>query len=528
MSEIIGKGTWYDKAASELIEREKKLGRSLDCIRTESGLGASGFPHIGSLGDALRNLAVAMGVKVQGYDAELIAFSDDKDGLRKVPAGLPKDLERWLGYPVSSIPDPFGECHDSYGSHMTSLLLEALDISGADYTFMSGNNVYKEGILDEEIITILENADKAGRIIEEELGQEKYMELLPYFPVCENCGRIYTTHSKKYLPNEKKILYTCEGMELRGKMLEGCGYDGEVDVTSGKGKLSWKVEFAARWKALDIRFEAYGKDIADSVRVNDRICREILDWEPPMHVQYEMFVDKGGKKISKSAGNVFTPQVWYKYGSPQSLNLLIFKRFVGTKSGSIEDIPTHMDELDDLEEIYFGDKHVRDKMEEAKLSGLYEYCWMLEPPEKPSVHIPYNLMIKLARVAPEDNEHEFLIEKLKEYGYLRKTTRGLDRRIEYALNWVNDFEEETYQKIDLTAEERNAVNTLIDELKDSENEEEYQSAVFNVAKKEDIKPGRLFPILYQILIGKTQGPRFGPYVALVGKDDIIKELKQAI
>jgi lysyl-tRNA synthetase class 1 len=362
MPEIIGKGTWYDKAARELIEREKRLGRNLDNIRTESGLGASGFPHIGSLGDALRNYAVAMACRVQGYNAELIAFSDDKDGLRKVPAGLPEDLEKWVGYPVSSIPDPLGDCHPSFGSHMTSLLLDALNTAGADYHFMSGNMVYQEGLLDEEIVTLLENADRVGEIIYDEIGQEKYQETLPYFAICESCGRI-TTHAYSYLPEQHKVFYDCGGMEIKGRWLEGCGHKGEVDVLAGKGKLSWKVEFAARWKALDIRFEAYGKDIADSVRVNDRICREILDWEPPMHVQYEMFVDKGGKKISKSAGNVFTPQVWYRYGSPQSLNLLIFKRFVGTKSGSVDNISPHMDELDDLEDIYFGKTKILDEAE---------------------------------------------------------------------------------------------------------------------------------------------------------------------
>ena len=185
-SEIIGLGTWYDKTAAELIEREKKLGRSLEMIRTESGLGASGFPHIGSLGDALRNYAVALGVRNLGYNAELIAFSDDKDGLRKVPAGLPEEMEKWLGYPVSSIPDDFGDCHTSFGSHMTSLLLEALDIVGADYRFMSGNKVYQDGVLNEEIMTLLENNVKVGEIIKEEIGQEKYTETLPYFVVCES------------------------------------------------------------------------------------------------------------------------------------------------------------------------------------------------------------------------------------------------------------------------------------------------------------------------------------------------------
>jgi len=367
--EIIGRGTWYDKAAAELIEREKNLGRSLDLVRTESGLGASGFPHIGSLADALRNYAVAMGVRVQGYDSELIAFADDKDGLRKVPAGLPAEMEKWLGYPVSEIPDIFGDCHDSFGYHMSSLLLEALDTAGADYNPMSGTKVYGDGVLNEEILTIMGNSEKAGEIIKEELGQEKYTETIPYFPVCESCGRIYTTNAYEYIPEEHKVLYRCQGMEVKGRWLEGCGHEGEVDVLAGRGKLAWKVEFAARWKALDIRFEAYGKDIADSVRVNDRICREILGWEPPMHVQYEMFLDRGGAKISKSAGNVFTPQVWYRYGSPQSLNLLIYKRFVGAKSGSVDDIPPHMDELDDLEDVYFDRRNVKDEMERAKLRG---------------------------------------------------------------------------------------------------------------------------------------------------------------
>ncbi len=527
-SEIIGLGTWYDKTAAELIEREKKLGRSLEMIRTESGLGASGFPHIGSLGDALRNYAVALGVRNQGYNAELIAFSDDKDGLRKVPAGLPEEMEKWLGYPVSSIPDDFGDCHTSFGSHMTSLLLEALDIVGADYRFMSGNKVYQDGILNQEIMTLLENNKKVGEIIKEEIGQEKYMETLPYFVICESCGRIYTTNAYEYIPGEHKVLYRCEGMEVKGRWLEGCGHGGEMDVLAGNGKLSWKVEFSARWKALDIRFEAYGKDISDSVRVNDRICREILGWEPPMHVQYEMFLDRGGRKISKSAGNVFTPQVWYRYGSPQSLNLLIFKRFVGTKSGSVEDIQPHVDELDYIEDVYFGKQKVKNEMEGEKLRGLYQYCWILKPPEEPSVHIPYNLMINLAKVAPKGLETEFIRDKLDVYGYLREGDSGLDKRIEYAMNWIGDFGAAELQSVELTSEEASAIRKIASALRSAEDEDGYQGAVFDVAKAEGIRPGNLFRILYKILLGSPQGPRFGPYVVVVGKDSVIKELKRAI
>ena len=145
---------------------------------------------------------------------------------------------------------------------------------------------YKNGTFNDEIITLMDNHEKVGKIIQDEIGQEKYTEVLPYFVACENCGRIYTTHALAYNKNNHMIEYECRGMEVKGTWLEGCGYKGEVDILSGNGKLSWKVEFAARWKALDIRFEAYGKDIADSVRVNDSICREVLNWQPPMHVQY--------------------------------------------------------------------------------------------------------------------------------------------------------------------------------------------------------------------------------------------------
>ncbi|MCW4049432.1 MAG: lysine--tRNA ligase [Candidatus Bathyarchaeota archaeon] len=525
---IIGRGTWYDKAAEELIKREKKLGRSLDKIRTESGLGASGYPHIGSMADGLRNYGIALALENMGYNSEYIAFADDKDGLRKVPGGMSDELEKWLGYSVATIPDIFGDCHFSFGEHMSSLLKEALDYTGVKYTPMSAYKVYQEGILNDEIIKILDNHKKVGEIIERVSGQEKYNEALPYFVVCEKCGRIYTTQAHDYNPSTKTIKYDCDGMEVKGQWLEGCGHSGEVDVTSGNGKLSWKVEFAARWHALDIRFEAYGKDIADSVHVNDAICREIFDWEPPMHVQYEMFVDRGGKKISKSAGNVFTPQVWYMYGSKESLNLLIYKRFVGTKSGSVDDISVHMDELDDLEDVYFGKKKIKDEAEYYKLTGLYEYAYLLNPPEEPQVHIPFNLMVKLARFAPKGAEAQFMKAKLEEYNYFKDTSKGIDERIQRIISWVNDFEEEDPVKADLSDEERQAIEAIITELKTASNEDEYQATIFNVSKALGMKARQIFPIIYTILIGKRQGPRFGPYVDLVGKENVIKELESSL
>ena len=300
-SKIIGRGTWIDKIAYELIEREKKLGRKLDIITTESGLGASGIPHIGSLADAIRAYAVTLALRDMGYNSKLIAFVDDMDGLRKVPEGLPKWLEKHLLEPVSMIPDPYG-CHDSYGEHMSGILTEALNELEIDYELRRAYYVYGSGDLGTIIEKILVSWKLIGEKIEEITGQDKFKKVLPYFPICSNCGRIYTTHAVSYDRKTKKVHYVCKGTEIKGRTYEGCGFEGEADVRRREGKLAWKVEFAARWVLLDVRFEAYGKDIADSVKVNDWVSRNILNFEPPMHVRYEMFLDRLGRKISKSAG----------------------------------------------------------------------------------------------------------------------------------------------------------------------------------------------------------------------------------
>jgi lysyl-tRNA synthetase class 1 len=528
--EIIGHGTWYDMMAQKIVERERKLGRSLEKIRTEMGLGASGFPHIGSLGDAARSYAVTLALREMGYDSELVAFCDDKDGLRKVPAGLPKSLEKSIGFPVSSIPDPFG-CHKSYGAHMSSLLLEALDKCGIHYDYLSATEVYEKGLLREEIRTILLSAKKVGEIVKQEVGQERYTEVLPFFPVCAKCGRIYTTKAQSFEAKTDKVLYSCEDSEIGGKRIEGCGHKGEADIARGGGKLSWKGEFAARWKALDIRFEAYGKDIADSVRINDRICREILCFEPPSHARYEMFLDKGGRKISKSAGNVFTPQVWFRYGSPQSLLLLMLKRFVGTRTLDVSDIPSYMNELDNLEDVYFGKKPVKDEKGLVKLRGLYEHCWVMKPPAKPRVHAPYNLLTFLAKMAPRDCQTEFITEKLRSYGYLQKDQAidaDLAKRIEYAFSWIRDFEEIRETATSLSNEEKNAIGKMVEVLESADDPEKIQNAIFNAAKSNGLQPSAFFKTLYVILLGARQGPRLGPYILAVGKQNVISALKRAL
>ena len=181
MEEQIGRGTWIDKVADTLIKREKRLGRSLDLIRVESGLGASGIPHIGSMGDAVRAYGIALALQDFGFKSELVAYSDDMDGLRKIPHGLPDWLQEHIARPVSSIPDPFGSCNASYGAHMSSLLLDGLDKAGIKYRFQSGREAYRQGLLVKQIDTILKNSSKLGQKIAEFVGQDKYIEALPYF-----------------------------------------------------------------------------------------------------------------------------------------------------------------------------------------------------------------------------------------------------------------------------------------------------------------------------------------------------------
>jgi len=393
---VIGKGTWIDKVADTLIKREQKLGRDLGLIRVESGLGASGIPHIGSMADAIRAYGIALALQNFGFKSELVAYSDDMDGLRRIPEGLPHWLQDHIAKPVSTIPDPFGSCHLSYGMHMSSLLLDGLDKLGIEYRFQSGSEAYKQGTLVQQIDTILKQNTKIGRKISEFVGQDKYTEVLPYFPICSNCGRLYTAVAQEYLPNDRKVAYICRGSRIGKETIKGCGNKGEADITRGEGKLAWKVEFAARWQALDIRFEAYGKDIMDSVRVNDWVADEILVYPHPLHVKYEMFLDKAGKKISKSSGNVLTPQMWLRYGTAESILLLLFKRIAGTRHIGLDDVPSLMDEYDYYEDVYFGKINEDNLAKLTKIKGIYEYINKLNPPSHPDTHIPYRFIARQA------------------------------------------------------------------------------------------------------------------------------------
>ncbi len=580
---VIGKGTWLDKLAFTLIEREKKIGRSLtNTINVESGLGASGIPHIGSMGDAVRAFGISLALRNMGYKSELIAFSDDLDGLRKVPIGLPSWLEEYLCKPVSSVPDPFGNCHESYGQHMSGLLLEGLDKVGVKYKFKSGTEVYSSGLLKSQIDTILSNSKVIGDHIALSAGQEKYKKYLPFFPICQHCNRLYVANATEYIPNEKAVTYECSGNTVNKKHVQGCGNKGEVKIDTGQGKLAWKVEFAARWQALNIRFEAFGKDIMDSVRINDWVSSQILGFHHPLHVKYEMFLDKGGKKISKSAGNVLTPQMWLNYGTPQSLLLLLYKRIAGTRHVGIEDIPMLMDEYDLYEDIYFGKAKENNKSKLLKIKGIYEYINGLLPPKQSQIHIPYRILIQQSQLFIDQkvNTVDKVYERLKKYNLVKEPNDELTRRILLSIEWAKEFKDSvidtevdtkgdteynvkkddgysnkyTATKYDIDEKYRKAMLEVLSDLvsitsKIEEGKEqttmtmsttsnnghpsndlsqEVQNMIFNKAKGNGLEPRELFKSFYKVLINSERGPRLGSYIVDLGIDNVIRIIERKI
>ena len=523
-NEIIGKGTWIDKLAFELLQREEMLGRSTDILRVESGLGASGIPHIGSLGDAVRAYGIKLALENLGYKSELIAYSDDMDGLRKIPEGLPDSLEEHIAKPVSLIPDPYG-CHDSYGMHMSSILLDGLDKVGIKYEFRRAIDTYKQGLLKEQIHTILQNSAKIGEKISEMVGQEKYQKYLPYFPVCTNCNRLYTAEATEYISDEKKVKYTCHDTEISSKKVKGCGHIGEADIAKDLGKLAWKVEFAARWTAFDIRFEAYGKDIMDSVKVNDWVSDEILESPHPHHVKYEMFLDKGGKKISKSLGNVITAQKWLEFGSPKSILLLLYKRITGARELGFEDIPALMNEYNELEDIYFGRIKVDNQAKLIKSRGLYEYVNLLSPPKQSSTHVNYRLVVELAKIFKEDRGQR-VMSKLLDYGAIKKDEPEIEKLIELAGNYSDEFDQLERSQIAIDDNIKKLLRILVDTLDAKEEPEDIQNTIYQIAKSNDVQPKDFFKILYQIILGTSRGPKIGPFISDIGRKQVAKTLAE--
>ena len=281
------------------------------------------------------------------------------------------------------------------------------------------------------------------------------------------------------------------------------------------------MSFAARWSAFDIRFEAYGKDIMDSVKVNDWVADEILGFPHPHHVKYEMFLDKGGKKISKSLGNVVTSQKWLTYGMPESILLLLYKRITGARELGFEDIPGLMDEYNELESIYFGKTKVDNEAKLVKSKGLYEYVNLLNPPKNPSPHVNYRLLVELCKIF-KDDRLKHVGSKLIDYGTIKEVNSYIENLIVIAGNYSDDFEETKIPTAELEIDDSSkaALKQLVKLLEENVEIEDLQNSIYSVAKENQVQPKDFFKILYQIILSTNRGPKIGPFIEDIGKKKV--------
>jgi lysyl-tRNA synthetase class 1 len=362
---------------------------------------------------------------------------------------------------------------------------------------------------------------------------------------------LYVASATEYFEDEKTVAYSCVGNTIGKKQIDGCGHQGEIKIKNGEGKLAWKVEFAARWQAFDIRFEAFGKDIMDSVRINDWVASEILGFHHPLHIKYEMFLDKGGKKISKSAGNVLTPQMWFQYGTPESLLLLLYKRITGTRHIGIDDIPILMDEYDLYEDIYFDKIKEKNTNKAKKIKGIYEYVNNLNPSNVLPIHIPYRILIQQSELFIDqkvDSPVEKIYERLKKYGLIKEETTEITKKIQLSMEWAKEFKDDDdlqdKSKITLQLEDKQkkAIGEVLIQLKiiaknqenstihinPEEQSQQIQTLIFLKSKENNIEPKEFFKLFYKILINTERGPKLGNYIVDLGMRSVINKIEKII
>ncbi|MBH68338.1 MAG: lysine--tRNA ligase [Rhodospirillaceae bacterium] len=508
---------WPHEEARKIVKRLCAHGGTKKEVILETGYGPSGLPHIGTFGEVFRTTMVRNALqRIIDTPSRIIAFSDDMDGLRKVPENIPNPdlLEKYLNRPLTKIPDPFGT-HESFGQHNNAMLKGFLDSFGFDYEFLSSTECYTSGKFDEVLLQVLENYDKIMKIMLPTLGQERKKTYSPFLPICPETGQVLQVPITEKNAITGTIIY--EDPSTFKKV--------EVPVTGGHCKLQWKVDWAMRWKALGVDYEMCGKDLIDSVTVSSKICRA-LDGEPPENLIYELFLDETGQKISKSRGNGIAVEEWLKYGPPESLSLFMFQQPKRAKRLYFDVIPKNTDEY-----LSF-----RSKIESEDLEKKAENpTWHIHNENIPTDSVPlsFNLLLNLASVCHAEDTNVI-------WGYIKRysenasadTNLFLDKLAAYAVNYYKTFirPAKVYRLPNI--KEKNAISdlaTALQHLSQGSSAEEIQTVVYEVGKKNEFDNLRnWFKALYQILLGQDQGPRFGSFVALYGISETIKLINRAL
>jgi len=504
---------WPFAEARELVKHLKGKVPEKGYVLFETGYGPSGLPHIGTFGEVARTTMVRQAfTALTGMPTKLFAYSDDMDGLRKVPANLPNQdmLAQHLGMPLTAVPDPFGT-HESFAHHNNARLMSFLDEFGFDYEFKSATEEYKSGTLDETLLKILHNHGKVLDIILPTLGEERRATYSPFLPVCPKTGLVLQVPVVETKPEDGTIIYKSED----GSLIE-------TPVTGGHVKLQWKADWAGRWTALDVDYEMSGKDLIDSVRLSGRICRA-LGGTPPVNLTYELFLDDNGEKISKSKGNGLSMEDWLRYATPESLSLFMFQKPKTAKRLFFDVIPKTIDEyLSHLSKFPAQE-------ESAQLDSPVWHIHGSQVPEPEGAGLSFNILLNLASVCHSEDK-AVLWHFISRYrpDATPENSPILDSLVGYAINYYKDFIKPNKKYRAASDAERAALADLQAKLVDMDpatEAQDIQTEVFEIGKAHGFENLRdWFKACYEVLLGQEQGPRMGSFIALYG----IKESAELI
>ena len=481
----------------------------------ETGYGPSGLPHIGTFGEVARTSMVRHAFSLlSDLPSRLFAFSDDMDGLRKVPDNVPNPemLAEYMGKPLTAVPDPFGT-HDSFGHHNNARLCAFLDEFGFEYELVSSTECYRSGRFDEALLTVLERYDAVINVILPTLGPERRATYSPFLPVCQRTGRVLQVPVVERDVGAGTIVYEDED-----------GSRVETPVTGGHCKLQWKPDWAMRWAALDVDYEMSGKDLIDSVRDSGKICR-ILGSTPPAGFTYELFLDENGEKISKSLGNGLAVEEWLRYAPQESLSLFMYQKPKAAKRLYFDVIPRAVDD-------YLG--FLEKFPEQADGKHLGNPVWHIHQgrPPRGEAGLGYNVLLNLANVCHSEDK-AVLWHFISRYrpGTTPRTAPILDRLVAFAINYYRDELKPKKRYRAPSGVEMKAMEDLaavLEALPADADAEAIQTEVYEVGKRHPFADLRSwFQALYEILLGQSQGPRMGSFIALYGIAETVTLIRRA-
>ena len=508
---------WPFVEAKKMLRERKSFIEKKGKIILQTGYGPSGLPHIGTFGEVARTSMMVNALnQLTDFPTEIITFSDDMDGLRKVPENVPQKelLKKNLHKPLTQVPDPFNK-FDSFGEHNNEMLKNFLDSFNFKYSFKSSTSLYKSGFFNSSLQTILENYDGIMNIILPTLGKERQKTYSPFLPICPDTGQVLEIPVTKINKEKSKIIF-----DNNGKVLE-------TSILDGNCKLQWKVDWAMRWYALDIDFEMYGKDLIESAILSTKIIK-LIGKTNPSGFAYELFLDEKGEKISKSKGNGITIDQWLQYASPESLSLYMYQNPKRAKKLYKEIVPKAVDEyLDFIEKAKTQDE----------LQLLMNPVWHVHNSKIPKENMimSFSMLLNLVETSNADNK-DLLWKFVKKYktNISEKDHPVFDNLVGYAIKYFKDVIklQKKYKKPN--NEEKLALEALVrslDKCNDKMSPEDIQTVIYSTGKEYGYseKLRDWFKLIYEVVFGDENGPRMGFFISFFGvketKDLIINKIK---